>query len=112
MPSIEFQIPPKIKKEAPKLQTFDLGVNASFIKQIILKIPEGHKGLAFIKVWSGGLQLIPQLGSSIEYVFGDKQDLSFNINQRIDGVPYKIYCQGYNLDNALPHSFYLDIYTQ
>lgn len=109
MPSVQFEIPANTPKETPLLQAFDLGINSKFIKNIVLKIPEGHKGLAFIKVWSGGVQMIPQVGSNIEYVFGDKQDLHFFVNKNIDGVPYKIYCQGYNLDVFLPHSFYLDI---
>ncbi len=106
--NIQFEIPKNTPKATPKLQNFNLGVNARSIKNIIVKIPQGHRGLAFLQVNCAGQMLIPSQGSSMDFINGEKQDLSYSFNQTLD-FPYTIFCKGYNNDILLPHSFFLDI---
>jgi hypothetical protein len=86
-----------------------MGVNAAFIKNMEIVIPEGHKGLAYLKVSTTNRQLIPALGSSATHIRGDKQVIKAAINAPVPGVPYWLICEGYNTDSFLAHSFIVNV---
>lgn len=108
MITIEFQIPKKTPLESPHVQSFDLGVNARIIKSVEVVIPEGHKGLAYFRAFTPGSPLIPSAGSG-QYIHGENTTTKSPINKRLEGPPYMLYCEGYNLDPFLPHTFILNI---
>lgn len=107
--NFEFQIPKNTSPKTPHAARFDMGVNASFIKSIEVYIPEGHKGLAGLKVSTSQRQLIPATGSSMTYIRGDKQTITAAVNTPVPGVPYYLFCDGYNEDLFLPHSFFINV---
>jgi hypothetical protein len=107
--TIEFEIPKNTTSINPKVQVFDLGVNARVIKSIEVLIPDGHKGLAYLRVYMPGRVLIPEEGSSVKYIHGNDKETTTTVNKRIEGPPYKITCEGYNLDARYNHSFTLNI---
>lgn len=107
--NIEFQIPNNTPATSPYIQRFDLGPNAGFIKGIEIYIPEGHKGLARLKVSTPARQLIPAIGSSVTHIRGEKQTIGAVINSPVYGPPYYLTCEGYNEDSFLAHAFILNI---
>lgn len=108
MPVIEFQVPKNTPKSNVYRETFDLGVNARFIKNVKVTIPFGHKGLAYLRVYYPGGILIPAPGSSVLYVRGENEVKNEVINKTIEGPPFNVYCEGYNEDIYLPHTFIID----
>ncbi len=106
---IEFKIPKATPLTSLYSQVFDLGINASLIKRVSITIPQGHKGLAYLRVRTPGFVLAPALGSSAEFIRGENETISFDINRKVFGPPYQVICEGYNLDNFLPHSFVIKI---
>lgn len=109
MIQIEFTIPRATPLTTLYRQVFDLGVNARVIKSLELTIPEGHKGLAYMRASTPGMVIIPSSGSSAPFIRGDKQTIQIQINKRLEGPPYNLICEGYNLDSFLPHTFILTI---
>lgn len=107
--SYEFQIPKNTSPLTPMLTRYDMGVNAGFIKTINITIPEGHKGLAGLKVYTSVRQLIPAFGSNVQFVRGNNQEIPVVVNQPVPGVPYYLFCEGYNEDSFLPHSFFINV---
>lgn len=107
--NFEFSIPKNTPASTPYWQRFDMGVNAAFIKSIEVIIPEGHKGLARLRVSIANRQLIPAMGSSTNYIRGDNQKIPAVINAAVPGVPYYLICEGYNEDLFLAHSFILNV---
>lgn len=107
--SFEFQIPKNTPALTPKIERFDMGVNAAFIKGVEVVIPEGHKGLARMKISTSQQQIIPALGSGTTHIRGDKQTIRTSVNTRVPGVPYYLICEGYNEDLFLAHSFIINI---
>lgn len=109
MLSFQFEIPKQTSAKTPKIERFDMGVNAAFIKSIEITIPEGHKGLAGLKVSTSNRQLIPAINSNVGYIRGDKQIITAEINTPVPGVPYYLFCEGYNEDSFLAHSFFINV---
>lgn len=109
MIQIEFLIPRNTPITNLYKQVYDLGINARLIKSINLTIPEGHKGLAYMRVSAPGFIIAPSAGSAASFVRGDKQTMTIDVNRKIDGPPYNLICEGYNLDPFLPHTFILTI---
>jgi hypothetical protein len=107
--NFEFQIPKQTSIKTPHVARYDMGVNASFIKSMEVYIPEGHKGLAGIKISTSQRQLMPAIGSNVLYIRGDKQNIPAIINLPVPGVPYYLLCEGYNEDSFLPHSFFINV---
>lgn len=107
--NFEFLIPKQTSALTPVRQIFDMGVNAGFIKAIKILIPEGHKGLARMKVYIPGTPLIPAQGSGSPYIRGENTEILAVINRPIPGPPYNLYCEGYNEDSTLPHTFIITV---
>ncbi len=109
MINLEFTIPKATPLSSLYSQVYDLGINAKTIKKLSVIIPQGHKGLAYLKVRTPGFVIAPALGSSTEFIRGENDKFSFDVNREIFGPPYQIICEGYNLDNFLPHSFIINV---
>lgn len=109
MPTVEFSIPKNTPKTALYKQSFDLGINSVLIKNVLVTIPEGHKGLAFMRAYTPGYVIIPESGSSVAYIRGDKQEKNIAVNKKLEGPPNYIYCEGYNEDVFLAHTFIIDV---
>ncbi len=107
--NFEFTIPKNTPAATPLVKIFDMGVNAGMIRAINVLIPEGHKGLAFLKVYIPGTPLIPAQGSGTPYIRGENTEVKAVVNKMIPGPPYNLYCEGYNLDSSLPHTFLLSL---
>lgn len=107
--NFEFQIPKGTSESAPHVARYDMGVNAAFIKSMEVYIPEGHKGLAGLKVSTAQRQLMPAIGSNVTHIRGDKQTIQAVINLPVPGVPYYLLCEGFNNDSFLPHSFFINV---
>lgn len=109
MITIEFQIPKKTPNTQTYKQSFDLGVNARVIKSIEVVIPEGHKGLVYLRIMIPGAVLIPAPGSSVQYMRGENTTSKSSVNKRVEGPPYYLLCEGYNEDPFLSHAFVINI---
>lgn len=109
MINLEFTIPRATPLSTLYRQVFDLGVNARGIKSIEILIPEGHKGLAYMRASTPGMVIIPSSGSSAPFIRGDNTTLAAQVNRRLEGPPYNLICEGYNLDPLFPHAFILTI---
>ena len=109
MINIEFTIPRATPLSTLHRQVFDLGVNARGIKSIEILIPEGHKGLAYMRASTPGMVIIPASGSSSSFIRGDNTTVKATLNKRLEGPPYNLICEGYNLDPFIPHTFVLTI---
>ena len=109
MINLEFSIPRATPITTLYRQVFDLGVNARGIKSIEILIPEGHKGLAYMRASTPGMVIIPASGSSSPFIRGDNTTVKATLNKRLEGPPYNLICEGYNLDPFLPHTFVLTI---
>lgn len=105
----EFPIPKNTSQDSPHVARYDMGVNAAFIKSMEVYIPEGHKGLAGLKVSTSQRQLLPAIGSNVLYIRGDKQTIQAVINLPVPGVPYYLLCEGFNNDAYLSHSFFINV---
>lgn len=105
--NFEFSIPKQTT--TPIVRIFDMGVNAGFIKGMSIYIPEGHKGLARMRAYIPGTPLIPAQGSGSVYIRGENQTIPAVINKMIPGPPYNLYCEGYNEDSFLPHTFIINL---
>lgn len=109
MITIEFTIPKNTPMSKPYTRSIDMGINAPVVKSINVTIPQGHKGLAFMRAWTPSAQLVPLAGSSTPYIRGENTAPNFICNKKIEGPPYYIYLEGYNEDPFLPHTFILNI---
>lgn len=107
--TFEFSIPKQTPATTPIVQIFDMGVNAGVIKSINVLIPEGHKGLARMRAYIPGTPLIPAQGSGTPYIRGENTEIKAAINKVIPGPPYNLYCEGYNEDSFLPHTFIINL---
>jgi len=109
MINIEFTIPRATPLTTLYRQVFDLGINARGIKTIEVTIPPGHKGLVYMRAYTPGFPLLPSFGSSSQFIRGDDQTINAQVNRRLEGPPYNLICEGYNLDSFLQHAFILNI---
>ena len=109
MINLEFTIPRATPITALYRQVFDLGVNARVIRSVEILIPEGHKGLAYMRASTPGMVIIPASGSSSPFIRGDNTIVKATLNRRLEGPPYNLICEGYNLDSFIPHTFILTI---
>lgn len=107
--NFEFSVPKQTSALTPVKQIFDMGVNARFVKVIKVLIPEGHKGLARLRVYIPGTPLIPAQGSAVQYIRGENTEINAVVNKEIPGPPYYLYCEGYNEDSFLPHTFVISV---
>lgn len=107
--SFEFSIPKNTSALTPVKQIFDMGVNASFLKGIRVLIPEGHKGLARLRVSIAGTPILPAQGSGSPWVRGENNEIAVPLALRVFGPPYLLICEGYNEDSFLPHTFVITV---
>jgi len=108
----EFSISKNTLPGAPISKIYDLGINSRMIIDLEVIIPDGHKGLAYLKIETPGRVLLPSAGSSVQWIRGNNASITTGtINAVLDGPPYQIICTGYNLDVFLDHSFLINLTT-
>lgn len=90
-------------------QSYDIG--RSVVNKMTVTIPDGHKYLAFVRVLSKGVVLIPEFGSGDQWLNGNnnKVEVIPAPALRLAGPPFEITLIGYNTDDTYQHGFYLEI---
>ena len=107
--SFEFSIPRSTPALTPYKQIYDMGVNARFLKGIKILIPEGHKGLARLRVSVAGTPIAPAQGSATQWIRGENSEVVIPLSLPVFGPPYNLFCEGYNEDSFLPHTFVITV---
>lgn len=103
---LELTINSNVTKIAPVVQTYEL--NNPAIKSIKVNIPDGHKYLARLKIFSRGVQLAPELNAA-EFIRGNNNEVIIPVNRAIEGPPYPITLSGWNEDDTYSHTFYIEV---
>jgi hypothetical protein len=101
--------PPSTIEAAAVSQTYD--IFRPVIKRMILHIPDGHKYLAHFQTRTKGKLIMPEYGSSDEWIEGNGHDIALNLPAPIvlDGPPYQITLRAWNEDDTYSHTFYLEL---
>lgn len=100
-------IPAKTTENKPYKVSFEILL--PFVVSVRVRIPDGHKGMTHIKIYSGGRALNPAIGSTSSFLTGDGDTIDEEVNERIEGPPYMIHCVGWNEDDRIDHTFYVSI---
>ena len=109
--ALEFSIPKNTPANIPVRQINDLGVNSQRIQSVEIIIPDGHKGLPGMRIEIPGRVIIPDTGSSVQWVRGNNTTIKSIVNAIVDGPPYQVTMYGFNLDAFLSHTFIINITT-
>lgn len=107
--NFEFSIPKATPALTPVKNQYDMGVNAGTIKGVRVVIPEGHKGLARLKVSIAGTPILPAQGSGTQWIRGENSEVYTPLALSVFGPPYLLLCEGYNEDSFLPHTFLVSV---
>lgn len=108
MQVFEISVPKATPQSSLLSGSLEMGIDTKEIKKITCVIPPGHKGLAYLKVFVPGFRLLPNTGN-VDFIRGDDIKIESEKTFKVDGPPYKIYYEAFNLDNFLPHTFILYI---
>lgn len=103
----EFDIPANTPQSAPLIQVLE--VSDAILKRIEINIPNGHQGLARLRVEAEDRPIVPTIGSSPMWVRGDGDQLEVLPNLHLPGPPWRIRFIGYNDDTAFDHVFLINM---
>lgn len=94
-------VPAGTAKAAP--QSTAAPVSNVVLNRVELRIPPGHGGLTGFSLQWNGVSIVP-FASPAQFIVGDDDDLTFDINEQIGGGLVVV---AFNTDAVLPHSFHL-----
>jgi hypothetical protein len=102
-------IPNNTSEKNAAAQSFDIARRV--IHQIIVHIPDGHKYLSHFQIKTRGKLIVPEFGSSDEWIEGNNHDMvvSFPGGLVLDGPPYEITLRGWNEDDTYDHTFHVEV---
>lgn len=96
---------------APVRRNYSLPL--SHLSHIDVRIPAGHKGLAFLQISIPGHGIvIPGSHSTTSFIRGEAEELSFDFDINLEPPRNQISVCWYNEDFFLSHTFILDFFTE
>ncbi|MEM2618899.1 MAG: hypothetical protein QW356_05390 [Candidatus Hadarchaeales archaeon] len=98
-------VPPNTPPESPKAEFLD--VDYGILYRITIQIPPGHHGLTGMRILYGNAQLWPLPEGT--WFRGSGVLLNFDERWVTPDRPTRLCLQGYNLDTAYEHSFYVTL---
>jgi hypothetical protein len=106
----EFNVP-KATLEASPVR-LEREVTARVLKQISIGIPQGHQGLARIRVETREKPIIPTAGSVPMWIRGDGNTISVAPNEALPGPEWRLTFLGWNEDPLYDHAFIISMDVQ
>lgn len=102
-------IPPSTTEKNAVFQSFDIARRV--VNKINVHIPDGHKYLTHLQIKTRGKLILPEFGSSDEWLEGNNQDktTTFSPPLVLDGPPYEITLRGWSDDDTYPHTFFVEV---
>src|SRR5260221_4363276 len=97
--TLSLTIPKATPARAPVLLTVNSGLPV--VESGRVSIPTGPVGLAYVRLRTRAMPIFPVDGT---YLNGDGELLDFAGYWRMDGPPWQITLEGYNLDDTYPHT--------
>lgn len=92
-----------IPKSTPIGAPVEVRVNCGLpvVTSGFITIPPGPAGLAFFRLLTRSTPIYP---ATSEWISGDDKQFPFSGYWRMDGPPWVVILQGYNLDDTFPHT--------
>lgn len=106
----EFNVPAATPATAPvELVKEPMG---GILKTVTVVIPNGHLGLARLRIETQDKPIMPSIGSDPPWIRGDGNQLTINPNLRMAGPPWYLRFFGYNDDAVNDHAFLIHVETE
>lgn len=106
----EFNVPAATPQTNPVI--LEKEVIAPRLKVATVIIPNGHQGLAKLRIESREAPIIPTLGSDPPWIRGDGNMISVSPNYLLPGPAWTLRFVGYNDDATFDHAFIIHIDVQ
>jgi len=106
--TIEVTIPPKTTEQFPVNIVRSIPVGG-ICSSVSVRIPDGHRGLARLRINSRGAQLVPSIGSDPRWIRGDNTTLEFRPEKTLEGPEWLLEFIGWSEDQTFPHTFFVNI---
>ncbi len=85
-------------------------VIAGFLKRATIIIPNGHQGLARLRMETLDRMIIPSPGSDPAYIRGDGNTLEVETNLKLEGPRWLLRFIGWNADAVFDHAFIVHLH--
>lgn len=103
----EFTVPANTPQVSPV--TTQLEVTNPILRRLEINIPNGHQGLARLRIETLSMPIVPTPGSSPMWVRGDGDQLEIFPNLNLDGPRWYLKFIGYNDDTTFDHTFLINM---
>ena len=99
----EFEVPANTPENSSVTKTVQ--ALSQKLATLRLIIPNGHQGLARIRIESRGRVIAPSSGSDPPWIRGDGVSVDMTPNLLLEGPPWEITFVGWNADTTFSHAF-------
>jgi len=103
MYNFEFNVPASTLETDP--QELIKEVIAGKLTYLRIVIPNGHQGLARLRIETNEAPIVPTIGSDPPWIRGDGDAIELRPNILIPGPPWSVKFLGYNDDSTYDHAF-------
>lgn len=101
--AFEFEVPANTLESAPLITTKQ--VMAGTLRRLVVIIPNGHQGLARLRIEDRATAILPTQGSDPPWIRGDGSTIDMQPNLALEGPEWTIRMIGWNEDAAFSHAF-------